>query len=321
MGTVVSLGSINVDLVSTLDTAALDDLATGREWFPAAGATVRVETLPDEIEALPHEVYLGGKGANQAVAAARADADTTLLGKVGRDETEFGVCDGLRESGVDVERVGRSDDETGKAAVFVDEAGENRIAIVEGANGAVDEGYVAAHDARIRATDCLLLQNEIPVPPVLELLDRLAEIDDGPTVVVDPAPVDGAAPLVRHPAVDVVRPNEYEYVALGDALADFSGTVVQTRGSESVLVENSETFTVSPPPTNPVDTTGAGDTFNGYLAAELARGSSLRAAVEVATVAASMSIESAGAQASIPTLEAVRAYADAVDATETGDTV
>lgn len=308
MGTVVSLGSINVDLVSTLDSATLDRLAARHDWFPGSGSTVRVETLPTEIETLPHDVFLGGKGANQAVAAARADADATLLGKVGRDEAEFDVLDSLCAAGVDVDAVATGDAETGKAAVFVDEGGENRIAIVEGANGLVDEAYVEGHADHIRTADCLLLQNEIPVPPVLALLDHLAETDGGPTVVLDPAPVDGSEPLVRHPAVDIVRPNEHEYAALGDALAEFSGTVVQTRGASTVLVEDDETFTVSPPPTTPVDTTGAGDTFNGYLAAELARDASLRVAVERATVAASLSIESAGAQASIPTLDAVRAF-------------
>lgn len=309
MGTVVSLGSVNVDLVSTLDTATLDRLAEQYDWFPAAGSTVRVTDVPDAVADLPRDVFLGGKGANQAVAAARADAATTLLGNVGSDQAAFGVLDGLRDAEVDVGHVRvREDVETGKAFVFVDEHGENRIAIVEGANGRVDDAYVRRHVDRVSAADCLLLQNEIPVPPVLALLDWLQETPGGPTVVVDPAPVDGAEPLVRHPAVDVVRPNEHEYVALGDALAEFDGTVVQTRGSADVLVENSEAFTVSPPPSTPVDTTGAGDTFNGYLAAELARGATLRAAVETATVAASMSIEAAGAQSSIPRLEAVRAF-------------
>lgn len=308
MGTVVSLGSVNVDLVSNLETAALDRLAETYEWFPASGSTVRVTDVPEAITDLPHNVFHGGKGANQAVAAARAGAETTLLGKVGVDEHAFGVLDGLRDADVDVSHVHVGDGETGKAYVFLDEHGENRIAIVEGANGQVDRRYVEAHLGRVRRADCLLLQNEIPVAPVVALLDLLAadENEDGPTVIVDPAPVDGAERLVVHPAVDVVRPNEHEYTALGDALADFDGTVVRTRGPDDVLVEDDETFTVSPPTTTPVDTTGAGDTFNGYLAAELSRGAALRAAVETATVAASLSIETAGAQSSIPSLETVR---------------
>jgi ribokinase len=307
MGTVVSLGSVNVDLVSSLDTAVLTELAESYEWFPPSGATVRVRDVPAAVEELPHEVYHGGKGANQAVAAAHAGAETTLLGKVGVDERTFGVLDGLRDADVDVSHVHVGDVETGKAYIFLDEHGENRIALVTGANGQVDERYVEAHLDQVRAADCLLLQNEIPVAPVVDLLDLLAELPDAPTVVVDPAPVDGAERLVRHPVVDIVRANEHEYVALGTALDEFEGTIVQTRGPEDVLVENDETFTVSPPSADTVDTTGAGDTFNGYLAAELARGSALRAAVEVATVAASLSVECTGAQSSIPALEAVRA--------------
>ncbi|SEO23711.1 ribokinase [Halogranum amylolyticum] len=308
MGSVVSLGSVNVDLVSSLETAALDRLVETYEWFPASGSTVRVTDVPDEVADLTQDVFHGGKGANQAVAAARGGAETTLLGKVGVDEHAFGVLDGLRDAGVDVSHVHVGDGETGKAYIFLDEHGENRIAIVEGANGQVDRRYVEAHVGRVRRADCLLLQNEIPVAPVVALLDLLAAGEQSPTVIVDPAPVDGAERLVVHPAVDVVRPNEHEYAALGDALADFDGTVVRTRGPDDVLVEDDETFAVSPPPATPVDTTGAGDTFNGYLAAELSRGASLRAAVETATVAASLSIETAGAQSSIPSLEAVRAF-------------
>lgn len=311
MGTVVSLGSINVDLTRRLTTADINRLADRHDWFPASGATVRISDAPTEIVDRSHDTFLGGKGANQAVAAALADAEAVMLGKVGIDESVFGVLDGLRDSGVDVEHVHVGDTETGKAFVFLDADGENRIAIVEGANGQVDKAYVNTDLDRICAADCLLLQNEIPVSPVLSLLDRLQEVTDRPTVIFDPSPVDGADPVIRHSAVDIVRPNKHEHAALADAWPEFEGTIVQTRGSDDVLVENDATFGVSPPPATAVDTTGAGDTFNGYLAAELARGTSLREAVEIATVAASMSIEKEGAQASIPALTTVRnAYSD-----------
>lgn len=317
MPRVVSLGSVNVDLVSHPTDAAIRRFSE-TDWFPEAGETVTVRSVPADVVDRAHDTLVGGKGANQAVAAARADASSTLLGTVGDDEAVFGVLDGLREAGVDVSHVGRSDRQTGKAFVFVEPDGENRIAIVDGANAAVDEAYVDALFGRVRDADCLLLQNEIPVAPVDALLSRLDGVDasDRPTVVLDPAPVAGVEPLLDHAAVDVVTPNEHEFAALGGSLSAFDGTVIRTRGPDEIRVYDTAagdrpalggcSFAVGPPRATPTDTTGAGDTFDGYLAAELARGGSLRDAVDVAAVAASMSTERDGAQAAIPSRAAVR---------------
>lgn len=307
-GRVVSLGSVNVDRVWHATASAIADLAERYEWFPDRGETVAVETLPAEFSAGHDEVRHGGKGANQAVAAAKGGAATAMLGKVGPDEGAFGVLDGLRDAGVDVGPVGTAAEATGTAHVFVDPEGDNRIVVSPGANGAVDRAYVRERYDAIVATDCLLLQNEIPIPPVAGLLSELADEPGRPTVVLDPAPADGAERLLEHGAVDYLTPNETEYAALRPALGAFDGTLVRKRGGDDVVVEDGERFTVTPPGVRAVDTTGAGDVLNGFLAARLAAGASVREAVEVGTIAGSLSTRAVGARGGVPTLDDVLAF-------------
>jgi ribokinase len=160
----------------------------------------------------------------------------------------------------------------------------------------------------IRDASCLLVQNEIPVEPMRRLLADLAAEPDRPTVVFDPAPAAGADALLGCEAVDYLTPNESEYDALRSDLDAFDGVLVRKRGGADVVVEGDERFTVTPPTVEPVDTTGAGDVLNGFLAATLAAGGSVRDAVEFGKVAGSLSTRAAGARNGIPTLETVRAY-------------
>ncbi|MFB6101350.1 MAG: PfkB family carbohydrate kinase [Haloplanus sp.] len=314
MGRVISLGSINIDRVRRVSDDEIEALAARYDWFPDRGHTVRVEALPDDFAGDPDEIRHGGKGANQAVAAVRAGAETTMLGKVGPDHDQFGVCDALADTGVGVDRVGTAADPTGTAHVFVDELGDNRIVVDPGANDDIDDAYVQAQYDTILAADCLLLQNEIPVEPVATLLDDLATDPNRPAVILDPAPADGVEPLLGHAAVDYLTPNEGEYAAIKPSLDAYEGVLVRKRGGDPVIVENGERFTVDPPPVDPVDTTGAGDVLNGFLAARLADGASLREAVTDATVAGSMATREAGARNGIPTLDAVCAFGDDDDA-------
>jgi ribokinase len=309
MARVVSVGSVNVDRTVGLDEGVFADLVDRFDWFPAPGETVVVSVHP-ELPAFDWRVTVGGKGANQAVAAARAGADAALVGAVGADEADADVLHTLRDRGVDPSGVARVARPTGTAYVFLAADGENRIAVVPGANAAVDEAAITAHWTAIRDADAVLVQHELPTATVDALLSRLDALPDRPLVVLDPAPADGAAPLLAHDCVDVVTPNETEYAALRNALAGFDGTVVRTRGPDPVAVSNADEFTVAPPAVEPVDATGAGDTFAGYLAASLADGDSLRAAVGTATVAASLSTTAAGAQDAVPTAAEVRAFRD-----------
>jgi ribokinase len=309
MGRVVSLGSINVDHVRRASDAELASLAERYDWFPARGDTVRVESLPDAFPPNVDERHHGGKGANQAVAAAAAGAATTMLGVVGTDHERFGVRPALADAGVDADQIGVADVPTGAAYVFVDPSGDNRIVVRPGANAAIDDAYVDAHYDVVRDADCLLLQNEIPVEPVAALLDDLAAESTRPTVILDPAPPAGVDPLLDREAVDYLTPNEGEYAALTDALDAYDGVVVRKRGGDPVIVTTGDDrFTVDPPAVDTVDTTGAGDALNGYLAARLAAGAALRDAVETAVVAGSMATRTAGARAGVPTLDEVQAF-------------
>lgn len=318
--TVASFGSINVDRVAYVDSDTVVDLSARYDWFPGPGETVGVDArrIPGDFDDYVDDRFLGGKGANQAVAAAAAGAKSTLLGAVGTDAATVGagVRRRLRDREVDVDGVAVVDAPTGTAYVFVTPDGENHIATITGANGTVDAAYARRSRVRERAlgADYLLLQNEVPTRAALTLLNELSGLPDRPTVVLDPAPAEGAAPLLAYGCVDVVTPNEAEAAALADALAAFDGVVCYKHGPEPVeVVGPAGEFTVAPPPATPVDTTGAGDVFAGYLGVELARGTGLRAAVETACVAAACSVEREGVQRAVPDRETVRARLRARD--------
>jgi ribokinase len=306
---VVSLGSVNVDRVAAVDRETLSSLSAAHDPFPGPGETVTVaaDRIPPEFERHASEQFFGGKGANQAVAAAAAGADATLLGAVGPDADRFGVRSTLRERGVDVGSLATVDAPTGTAYVFVAPDAENHVAVVPGANAAVEPGYVREHLGRVREADALLLQNEVPVAAAETALAALADRRPGerPVVVLDPAPPAGVEGLLGSPAVDYATPNDHEADVLSDALARFDGTVVRTRGPDPVVVDGGR-VTVAPPPVDPVDTTGAGDVFAGYLATRLAAGDDLGEAIEVATVAGALSTEREGAGAAVPDAGTVR---------------
>jgi ribokinase len=327
MGRVASFGSVNVDHVRYVDRAWLEDASERYAWFPAAGETRTVESVPTAFASTFDRTFLGGKGANQAVAAAGADADAAFLGAVGGDAEEYAVLERLRERGVNVTAVEAVSGPTGAAYVAVDEAtGENYIAVVAGANATVDAAYARRHATALRDADCVVLQNELPADAILGALDALA--DTGPTdgpgsgsrpvVVYDPAPADDAAERVlAHEAVDVVTPNDGEYDRLRDGVAAFDGVVVRTRGADGVTVEpgshgpwTGDAFECTPPTVEPVDTTGAGDVFDGWLAAALADGRSFPDAVADATVAAALSTTTEGVQRAVPDADRVRARRD-----------
>lgn len=303
---VVSLGSINVDRVYRLDATGLEALAD-RPWLPARGETVTATDDPS-IPLEPDAVHHGGKGANQATAGAAAGASTALLGLVGPDHDEHGVCSRLETDAVAVDGIEIASAPTGTADVFVDPDGDTRILVRSGANAAVDERYVDAHFETIAAAECVLLQNEIPTEPVVTLLERLATVSEPPTVILDPGPPAGVDELLAAGPVTYCTPNEPETAAL-TLPEQFQGTVIRTQGSGPVVVEGpDEQFVATPPPVETVDATGAGDVLNGYLAAGLAAGDELREALARAVAAAALSTLTPGARSSIPDGDAVAAF-------------
>jgi len=300
------VGAINVDLV------------VSSERLPRAGETV-VGDGPRS--------FGGGKGANAAVAAARAGAAVVLVGAVGDDPTGAETLERLVADRVDVAGVARlADEPTGVALIVVDAAGENQIAVGAGANGALDAATVrAALEPRIAGLGCVLVSTEIPDEAVLAAVDVATTA--GLPCVLNPAP---PSPAVERsvPRGAILTPNAGELRdllgRLGKAggsdvgedartLARLSGApVIVTRGGDGVLVAGDEgIFELLAPPADVVDTTGAGDTFNGVLAARLAAGDDLRRAAELAVAAASISVGKQGAREGMPTAAEITAAAPA----------
>lgn len=284
--TIIVLGSANMDLV------------------------VRQPRLPNPGETmfgLAFTTVPGGKGLNQAVAAARAGASVSFLGAVGRDLFGAELRNCLQHNEIDVRGLQDVDVSTGTAHVSVLDGGENAIVVVPGANDAI----TALDDQakrQIRVAKFLLAQFERPTALVLEAF-RLAK-EAGVTTVLTPAPVREIEKELMT-LVDILIPNAQEACELAGvsdeetaaiSLSHSVGLVVMTRGSRGVLVarEGRVIRTVPALPVRAVDTTAAGDTFVGALVAMMAEGMPLERALSAATAAASISVTRNGASTSMP---------------------
>lgn len=298
MSGVLVVGSINVDVTVVADRMA------------AAGETITGSAL---------ETGLGGKGANQAAAAALAGATTAMIGCVGSDAFADVALDGLRGAGVAVDGVRTVDGGTGIAHIRV-AGGDNSIVVVPLANARLD---VAQAQAAVDAADAdvLLLQLEIAQDVVLAAAERAHA--RGMRVVLDPAP---AAPLPERiwQHVALVKPNEHEAALLtGVEVTDaesaeraarwflergVAAAIVTLGKAGAVLVDASGARRLEGHVVDAVDSTAAGDTFSGYLAAALASGHDLDVAATRAMAAAAISVMRVGATASIPSADEVDAF-------------
>ena len=273
-----------------------------------------VERLPRPGETVPGSAFAtspGGKGANQALAAARAGAPVRMVGAVGKDEFAAGALKLLNAGGVDLTLVRAVDQSTGVALILVDAQGENVIAVVPGANGTVSASDAQA--LNFGPEEVLLLQLEIPVPAINLVAARAREA--GARVVLNFAPFrSDALSLVRHASHLVVNESECALIveALGieggdpiaqaATLAEKSETIViVTLGREgAVAVGRGVSDKVAALQVRAIDTVGAGDTFCGYLAAGLSEVLNLDRALSLASAAGSLACTKAGAQPSIP---------------------
>ncbi|WP_266168672.1 ribokinase [Dyella subtropica] len=284
MTRIVVVGSINMDLV----TLALR--------FPAPG-----ETLLGDRFLTVH----GGKGANQAVAAARLGARVCMVGAVGDDTFGQQLHDGLAHEGVATEHVRRiADCGSGTASITV-AGGENQIVVVPGANARVTPTHVEQAQSTIAQADAMLVQMEIPLETVeatLRLGHRL-----GVPVILNPAPA-RQLPVEWLKLARYVTPNQHELATLlgADEHEDFRALmlrapcpVVLTRGAEGAWYADGAELVHQPGfKVDVIDTTGAGDTFNAALAVFLRKG--LPAAVRIACAAAALSVSRLGAQGGMP---------------------
>jgi ribokinase len=266
------VGSINLDLVAR----------AGR--LPRPGETITGATF----SRIP-----GGKGANQAVAAARLGAAVTIIACVGDDELAAAALGGLQGAGVALDRLKRtSDAATGVALIVVDAAGENTIVVAPGANLELRPEDVVLPD-----NDPVLCQLEIP----LETVEQ-ASIDAPGEFFLNAAP---ALDPERIPAADLTIVNAYEL----DALPNRNGVIAVTHGAEgAILLEDGiEVARAAPPPVEAVDGTAAGDAFTACLVVSLLEGRARDEALRRACIAGAIAASRFGAQTSLPTAEEVDA--------------
>ena len=303
MPKIVVVGSSNTDMVvQTPHIPAPGETVLGGEFIMAAG----------------------GKGANQAVAAARLGAEVTFVARVGQDVFGEQALAGFRREGLDTRHVVTDPEAvSGVALIFVDAGGENSIAVAPGANARLSPDDVRRAREVIEAADVLLLQLEIP----LETVQMAAEVAHraGVRVILNPAP----APADPLPAelltcVDVLTPNESEAgLLIGTKVADTSdaelaarrliergvGAVIVTLGARGALAVTPEGQQLVPSfPVDVVDTTAAGDAFNGGLAVALAGKKSLAEAIRFASACGALAATRMGAQPSLPAADEVAAF-------------
>lgn len=300
---VVVVGSINIDLIAS----------TRRH--PVPGETVTGATL----EYLP-----GGKGANQAVAAARAGASARMIGAVGGDAFAQQVLGFLRDAGVDLDSVKRYDEMvTGTALIVVDAQGQNTIVVVPGANAAVDGSPLDGMG--VGAQDVVVAQYETPITATIEVFRQARA--RGAACLLNPAPATPTPPELLE-LVDVLVVNETELATLAgtdiptgmsqDEIVTvirqvhhrgFSGVTIATLGRRGALaVDGGDIISVPGYDVRAIDTTGAGDCFIGSLAAELAGGAALHLAIEYANAAAAVCVTKPGAGPAMPPRTDVDAF-------------
>ncbi|MFD1067168.1 ribokinase [Oceanobacillus locisalsi] len=279
------VGSINMDMVTTTDK------------IPAQGETIMGESFT---------TYPGGKGANQAVAAARLGADVVMLGAVGEDAFGKSLKERFRDEGVrDEAIITVPHASTGVATIIISE-GDNRIIVTLGANNHITPERLKEKEDIILSSDIILMQFEIPMETIAYTVD-LAYKHNIP-VVINPAPfADIPESVVKK--VTFLTPNELELSELEHSVDPslIKGKIIETRGEQGVafMLPNGEKKTIPPFQANVKDTTGAGDTFNGAFVTEYAKENDVEKAIQFANAAASLSVEKIGAQGGMPEREAV----------------
>ena len=294
---VAIVGSLNIDLVVGLDR------------MPAAGETVFGNTL---------ERHPGGKGLNQAVAAARLESDVHMIGAVGDDGSGEWLLDVVRRENIDASGIEKVSGTSGTALIEVDTSGQNRIIVIPGANDHVDPGAVAQHLTSLAGVDVVLTQGEVPVDVMVAAAQTGKKI--GAQVIVNPAPVrDYPKELLK--SVDVLVPNEHEAHELTDLpVGNMVDAVeaaqrLQESGPSCVIITRGEKGAVWSSPdgsgqtaafkVSAVDTVAAGDAFCGGLAAALARGLPMAESLRWASAAGALTATGRGAVPSLPSLAKV----------------
>ncbi len=298
---ILVIGSANMDLVVTT------------QRFPQPGETVFGRKFG---------MYPGGKGANQAVAAAKLGGNVYFLGKMGNDLFREKLSASMQNDGVQLDHLLIDlHAATGMALITVDSNGQNEIVVVSGSNMNLSPADIESKRAVFTATKIVLLQLEIPLETVTRSA-RLAK-EHGAIVILNPAPA-RELPQQLLSLIDYLTPNETEAAFLikqdihdqpsaqaagSKLLAKGVQNIILTRGEKGALLVNNERAELFPAKkVQAVDTTGAGDAFNGALAFSLAGGKSIDEAIRFANTVAAYAVTKMGAQSSMPTTEELRAF-------------
>lgn len=287
---IIVFGSINIDLVAKTPRLPLPgETIIGRNFLRAGG----------------------GKGANQAVAAARLGASTHMIGRVGNDHFGEELLTNLQSYGLDTDNISiDQNSHSGIAIIAVDDGGQNNIIVIPGANNYIGDADIERLQKLLPGATSLLLQLEIPLEVVLRA--ALIASEAGVRVILDPAPARSDLPLELYPLIDTIAPNEVEASQLvGFAVHDTDTAIkaakkLQQRGVKNAIVKlgdrgvvavtDRETLFVPAFAVEAIDTVGAGDAFNGGLAAALDAGLSLEEAVVWGSAAGALCVTKMGAQ-------------------------
>jgi ribokinase len=295
---ILVIGSLNIDVVINL------------KHLPQPGET---------ITGLEKKEHPGGKGANQAYAAAKLGGNTVMIGMVGADGYGQALRSSLKSAGVDTSGIiVQQGTETGLAFIYVDENGENTIVLASGANAVLSSEDIRGMERLTDASDIVLMQLEIPIETVAYAIEAAGR--KGKTIVLDPAPVrDGIEAI--YDKVDILTPNEGELAALTGMSTDTIegagsaaksliqkgvGAVIVTLGGKgALLVQKDKTKRFPAKSVKAVDTTAAGDVFSAAVCAALSEGKDIEEAIVFANAASAITVTREGAQPSIPSRQEV----------------
>ncbi|GAA0607203.1 ribokinase [Virgibacillus siamensis] len=280
------IGSINMDLITITDD------------FPQQGETV----IGKSFETKP-----GGKGANQAVSAARLGAQIQMVGKVGMDAFGTEMMAMFEREGIQADGVGQNPDtSTGIASITISN-NDNRIIVAPGANHTVDAAYITEFNEVIRTSDVVLIQFELPLSAIMDAIDLCAAV--GTPLIINPAPA-AELPDEYWLKAAYITPNETEATKLFtdvdvSVLERLQSKLIVTKGSSGVSYQEQ---LIPAYPVETLDTTGAGDAFNGALAVALAEGKDVYEAIRFANGAAALAVQKVGAQEGMPTRKELDAF-------------
>jgi len=283
---------------------------------------IKVPHLPSPGETIlggEFSIAQGGKGANQAVAAARAGGRVTFISCIGNDLFGKSALEELKKDDIDISAIKIVDGvSSGVALINVSGTGENSISVASGANSLLLPADIEIYADIIKSADMILLQLEIPTDTVAKVIETAAAFNK--TVILNPAPACHLdEELLKN--VSIITPNENEAAFLTNQLVAeddhlFFAKKLHERGVKTVVITLGANGAFYSQPENDglvpgfivpaIDTTGAGDTFNGYLAVSLASGNDLQYAVKTANAAAALSVTRMGAQPSIPKYDEIK---------------